>query len=95
MKKYLSDYPHLIKEWHPTKNGELKPVDLTHGSNKKVWWLCSKGHSHYSTISNRTSKNSTGCPEGHSHEKGVNLKVHHHSCPYCLGRKTLNYDLFK
>jgi len=35
------------------------------------------------------------CPDGHSHEKGVNLKVRHQSCPYCLGRKTLNYDLFK
>ena len=35
------------------------------------------------------------CPDGHSHEKGVNHKVRHQSCPYCLGRKTLNYDLFK
>ncbi len=21
----LSSYPHLVKEWHPTKNGELTP----------------------------------------------------------------------
>ena len=58
----LSSYPHLVKEWHPTKNGELTPDVFTHGSGKKVWWLCSKGHSHDSTISNRTSKNPTGCP---------------------------------
>ncbi len=63
MKKYLSSYPELVKEWHPTKNGDLTPNDVTHGSHKKIWWLCSKGHSHYSTVSNRTSKNATGCPE--------------------------------
>ena len=37
MKKLLSSYPHLVKEWHPTKNGELTPNDFTHGSGKKVW----------------------------------------------------------
>jgi hypothetical protein len=35
----LSSIPHLVKEWHPTKNGDLTPDDFTHGSNKKVWWL--------------------------------------------------------
>ena len=63
MTKYLSSYRELVKEWHPTKNGDLTPKDVTHGSSKKIWWLCSKGHSHYSTVSNRTSKNATGCPE--------------------------------
>ena len=41
----LTSYPHLVKEWHPTMNGDLTPEDITHGSKKKVWWLCSKGHS--------------------------------------------------
>ena len=50
MKRYLSSYPELVKEWHPTKNGDLTPKDVTHGSSKKIWWLCSKGHSHYSTV---------------------------------------------
>ena len=31
--------PQLAKEWHPTKNGDLKPSDVTCGTNKKVWWL--------------------------------------------------------
>lgn len=30
--------PELINEWHPTKNGNLKPTELTAGSRKKVWW---------------------------------------------------------
>ncbi len=33
--------PELAKQWHPTKNGELKPTDVTSNSNKKVWWLYS------------------------------------------------------
>ena len=58
----LSSYKHLVKEWHPTKNGYLTPNDFTYGSRTKVWWLCSKGHSHESVISSRTRKKPTGCP---------------------------------
>ena len=62
MKKLLSSYPHLVKEWHPTKNGELTPNDFTHGSKKKVWWLCPEGHSYDATPNHRTQKNPRGCP---------------------------------
>ena len=33
-----TNYPELAKEWHPTKNGSLKPADVVLGSGKKVWW---------------------------------------------------------
>ena len=33
-----SSCPELAKEWHPFKNGELKPTDVTCGKNIKVWW---------------------------------------------------------
>ena len=48
-------HPNLVKEWHPTKNGNLFPISLTHGSNKKVWWKCDKGDDHEweASISNR------------------------------------------
>src|SRR3990167_4522119 len=36
-------HPHLAREWHPTKNGNLTPFDVTAGSHKKVWWKCLKG----------------------------------------------------
>lgn len=33
-------YPDLAAEWHPTKNGDLKPDMVTCGSGQKVyWWL--------------------------------------------------------
>ena len=52
----LSSYPRLVQEWHPTKNGDLKPEDFTFGSNKKVWWKCPKGDDHewQSIIASRT-----------------------------------------
>ena len=59
--RYLSSYPDLVKEWHPSKNGELTPQHFTHGSSKKVWWLCSKGHSFDSVIYARIGKQRNGC----------------------------------
>jgi very-short-patch-repair endonuclease len=58
----LSSIPHLVKEWHPTKNGELTPNDITHGSHTKVWWLCANGHSYEQLIKNKTILK-YGCPE--------------------------------
>lgn len=52
--------PELVKEWHPTQNGNLKPESFTRMSEKKVWWRCINGHSWKSAISNRTS--GSGCP---------------------------------
>lgn len=53
-------YPHVAKEWHPTKNGLLTPKDVICGSNKKVWWKCKHGHEWKVAISSRISKGS-GC----------------------------------
>jgi hypothetical protein len=38
--------PELAIEWHPIKNGDLTPNDITAGSHKKVWWQCLKDPSH-------------------------------------------------
>lgn len=27
----------LLDQWHPTKNGDLKPSDVTYGCKKCVW----------------------------------------------------------
>lgn len=52
--------PEVAAEWHPTRNGELKPTDVTAGSGLKVWWICKKGHSYESTVTDRNRGN--GCP---------------------------------
>lgn len=37
-------YPALAAQWHPSKNGMLTPEKISHGYDRKVWWVCSKGH---------------------------------------------------
>lgn len=54
--------PDLAKEWHPTKNGDLKPNMVFSSQNKKVWWLCPVGHEYQATINKRSGPNGTHCP---------------------------------
>lgn len=53
-------HPQLAKEWHPNKNSNLTPRSVTHGSGRKVWWLCPVGHEYQATILHRSS--GTNCP---------------------------------
>lgn len=53
--------PDLAKEWHPIKNGDLKPSDIMLNCNKKVWWLGKCGHEWQSSSNSRVTSN-TGCP---------------------------------
>ena len=56
-------YSDIAAEWHPTKNLPLTPEDVVSGSEKKVWWRCSRDASHEweARISPRTMKG-VGCP---------------------------------
>ena len=56
--------PDLAKEWHPTKNGDLKPTDVKLQSNKKVWWLCPNNHEYQAVIGGRTRSDNkaSNCP---------------------------------
>jgi hypothetical protein len=53
--------PELVKEWHPTKNGQLLPSGFTVGTSQRVWWLCSEKHEWKTAISGRSIQGS-GCP---------------------------------
>ncbi|MEI8366133.1 MAG: zinc-ribbon domain-containing protein, partial [Parachlamydiaceae bacterium] len=54
-------HPELTKQWHPTKNGNLTPDTIIHGSNKKVWWFCEQGHEWEAIVANR-SRRQDACP---------------------------------
>lgn len=54
-------YPELAKEWHPSKNGNIKPKDIISGSNKKFWWMCQFGHEWKTSVAERIN-HKTGCP---------------------------------
>ena len=55
--------PQLATEWHPIKNKGLTAEQVVSGSNKKVWWQCSKNpiHEWKSTIDSR-HRAKIGCP---------------------------------
>jgi len=46
--------PELAKQWHPIKNGDLTPYDVTCGCNNKVWWLCENNHEWKGIINSRS-----------------------------------------
>jgi len=54
-------HPSLATEWHPIKNLPLTPHLVVAGSNKKVWWKCSKGHEWPAVVKSRS--NGCGCPK--------------------------------
>ena len=59
----VTTHPKLIKEWNYQKNNQLNlyPTKLSKGYDKKVWWICEKGHEWLASINSRTSKK-TNCP---------------------------------
>lgn len=53
-------HPNLIKEWHPTKNVDLLPSDVTYGMATRIWWVCPEGHEYPAALLHRSS--GTNCP---------------------------------
>ena len=60
-KSLAKKFPHIAKEWHPTKNNSLTPLNFFCWSHKKAWWVCDKcGYEWSAHISSRSKGN--GCP---------------------------------
>lgn len=58
--KISAALPELAAQWHPTKNGDLNPDEVTTGSGRKVWWVGSCGHDWEAHVNNRAR--GAGCP---------------------------------
>jgi predicted pyridoxine 5'-phosphate oxidase superfamily flavin-nucleotide-binding protein len=55
-------YPDIAKEWHPSKNGDLTPTNVSAGSGKKYWFICkAKAHEYDAVLASRTKKGNE-CP---------------------------------
>jgi len=68
--QYLN--PKMASQWHPTRNGDLTPNDVTINHAKKVWWLCDKSQ----------------CEHPHEWHVSVNARTSGNSgCPYCAGNQ--------
>jgi len=58
---FASVNPEKVSEWDALKNTkEVSPETVSAWSNKKVWWVCAKGHSWRALISCRSA--GSGCP---------------------------------
>jgi very-short-patch-repair endonuclease len=56
-KSLLNLKPKLAKMWHPTKNKNLKPENVSASSmRKKYWFICEFGHEFHSTTNNKRHK---------------------------------------
>lgn len=53
-------HPNIAKEWNYDKNMPIDPTTLSDGSEKNVWWKCSKGHEWQATICSRVQ--GVACP---------------------------------
>ena len=73
----LHTHPEIAKQWHPTKNGNLKPEEFTKGSIQNIHWICS-------------NKCSYGCL--HEWEATINSRTSGHGCPFCVKLKTCLHD---
>jgi predicted nucleic acid-binding Zn-ribbon protein len=53
--------PELAAQWHPSRNGSVKPSNVTANSGQTVWWLCDRRHEWPAMINNRSK--ARGCPQ--------------------------------
>jgi len=56
-------HPKIAREWHPTRNGALRPTQVSARSNERVWWRCSRdpGHEWQRAVSTQTAQGAP-CP---------------------------------
>lgn len=52
--------PEIALQWHPSKNSDCTPKDVTINSHRKVWWLGPCGHEWQASIADRN--NERRCP---------------------------------
>lgn len=57
-----SCFPIIAAEWHPTKNGDLKPEYIYPGSKEDVWWKCSKCQNEWQKAVFRRTIQNKNCP---------------------------------
>jgi hypothetical protein len=54
-------HPAIAAAWHPDRNGELTPDQVTPGSNKTCWWRCANDHEYAAGPVERSARKA-GCP---------------------------------
>jgi hypothetical protein len=68
----LLAYPLALEHWDRHRNGALTPDQVSHGSNRVVWWICRKAPDHVWQES--------------AHQR-VRSIARGFGCPFCSGRR--------
>lgn len=72
-------YPEISSEWNYIKNKDLKPENITYGSKKMIWWICSNCSFEWKNTPNKRTYRKDGCPK----------------CSSSIGEKTIREYLVK
>lgn len=65
-------FPEFVDEWHPTKNKDNTPDNVSYGNRTiEIWWICNEGHEWVSTANRRF---------GNVKRKGIESVT---TCPHC------------
>lgn len=68
-------FPAIAREWHPQKNGDIRPDMVVACSQVKYWWICPDcGHEYEQRVSERTLKN-RGCKKCSSLSKSQRMRI--------------------
>ncbi|MFC1882562.1 zinc-ribbon domain-containing protein [Thermodesulfobacteriota bacterium] len=65
--------PSLLKEWHPTANGDLTPRRVILAYPEKLWWICREGHEWQATIKCKLKRKDCPICEKEDAKKKVDL----------------------
>ena len=73
--------PELAAQWHPTKNGDLKPTQITANSSKMAWWILS-----YDVPNDYPIDHLRGGHFDFEWEAGIGDRNNGTNCPYLIGQ---------
>jgi hypothetical protein len=64
-----ASFPIIAQEWHPSRNGSLKAVDVWPFSMRSVWWKCQKCFNEWEMTVAKRTKSQQGCPSCYSNTR--------------------------
>lgn len=68
-------FPDIAAQWHPSLNGDLKPTDVSVGSNKLVWWLCPISGGEWKTSPNKRTRKGKDSSAASPFQLGLRVKI--------------------
>ena len=75
-------FPHLLKEWHPTRNEGARLEDFTPRSNQYAWWRCVPAPAEQQNVGDKPQ----ACTEAHEWRASIANRAKT-GCPFLKGSR--------